>query len=145
MGGETGSVVKIKFLQWSDGTDVNSSSWTVTKSLGYTKKIGTKLIIQCGFDYILNGYGNDTFSSRLRFSDDANTYVVDYSRPYDQKFDSHGGGGSRSNTLSGLCWETNSNFNNRTNVYIALQVRKNSADDQINVYEGYFLVHEVIA
>ena len=144
-GGEEGSVVKIKFLDWSDGTDVNSSSWTVTKSLSYTKKVGTKLIVQCGFDYHLNGWGTDTFSSRLRLSDDANTYVEDFSRPFDQKFDSHGGGGSRSNTLSGLCWETNSNFNNRTNVYIALQVRKNSADDQINVYEGYFLVHEVIA
>ena len=145
LGGESGAVVKIKCLEWSNGADCNSSSWTDSQTLGYTKKVGTNLIITSAFDYQLNGYGSDHFESRLKVSDDANTYVDDYGRSVRQHFDNHSGGGSRSNTLNAIMVQTAQSFVNRTNVYITLQLRKSGADDYMNIYEGFFLVHEVIA
>ena len=143
--GESGSVVKIKILDFSNGADVNSSSWTDSQTLSYTKKVGTNLIITSAFDYKLNGYGGDQFESRLKVSDDATTYEEDFGRSVQQHFDGHGGGGSRSNSLNAIMVQTDSKFLNRTNVYITLQLRKSNADDYMNVYDGYFLVHEVIA
>ena len=76
---------------------VNTHTYTYEKFFN-----DSEVIIQVDFPYIIDGFGSDTYSSRLMVSTDLNP-TPQYSLEHQQVFIGYAsGGGTRSTTLSPL-------------------------------------------
>ena len=120
--------------------NVSSSDYINTHTYTYTKFFSdSEVIIQVDFPYTIDGFGSDTYSSRLAVWTDTNL-VPQYSLEHEQIFVGYAsGGGTRSTTLSPL------NFKCDTygrNVYIAVQLKLSDSDDMIYTNKCDFIIYE---
>ena len=129
---------------------------------GFTKTKNTLLFGEITIDYIIGGYGADTFISRLRIADVAvNTTTPEfqyYGNNYHQRWvTSNGGtldgGGTRSGSLTDCVIYTTSGGGSTSgsfgdsefegDLYISFQVKTFPGDDDIIVYHGCYKITEL--
>jgi len=117
---------------------INSFDYVNTHNCSYKKYIkDSELLIQVDFPYKINGFGTDSYSSRLFIETE---YGTEYSIEHEQIFIGYAsGGGTRSTTLSPInhkCDLYGSNVN------IKVQIKLNDSDDSIITDKCIFIITE---
>ena len=154
--GTTNTVCKIHYISYTDGETSNASgnnfSNVVTKT--FTKTVGTKLVIETNFEYSIDGYGSDSFESRIKmYYYDYNSASIPINSLSPIQGDevelvftgAHSGGGHRSNGLNDcvLISSASSTVNYSGTISCRLEIRRLNADDTVTVRQGYFKVTEL--
>ena len=124
----------------SEYYEVSSSNYTDTHICYYTKYLSdSELLIQADFPYTINGFGTDSYSSRLEIT----TEIIDspeYSIEHEQRFIGFAsGGGTRSTTLSPIIHKT---AVGGMNVIIKVQIKLNDSDDSLITDKCLFIITE---
>jgi len=119
---------------------VDSDEFTDTHRCYYTKYFeDSELIIQVEFPYVINGFGTDSYASRLAITSELEDYPH-FSIEHSQVFIGYGaGGGTRSATLSPISIKTNITGKN---ILIRLQLRLIDSDDYIYTDKCVFIITE---
>jgi len=120
--------------------EVSSQIFTDTHICYYNKYLSdSELLIQADFPYTINGFGTDSYSSRLEISTEFSEFP-EYSIEHEQRFIGFAaGGGTRSTTLSPIIHKT---AINGMNVIIKVQIKLNDSDDSLITDKCLFIITE---
>ena len=120
--------------------EVNTSNYSDTHICYYNKYLSdSELLIQADFPYTINGFGTDSYSSRLEISSEF-SQSPEYSIEHEQRFIGFAaGGGTRSTTLSPIIHKTSIIG---MNVIIKVQIKLNDSDDSLITDKCLFIITE---
>ena len=124
----------------TDYFEVSSPIYTDTHVCYYTKNLSdSELLIQADFPYTINGFGSDSYSSRIEITTEFADYP-EYSMEHEQRFIGFAsGGGTRSTTLSPIIHKT---AIAGMNVVIKVQIKLNDSDDSLITDKCLFIITE---
>ena len=139
--GFNSTLVDFKAINTSNLFIVSSSTFTNTHSCVYKKYFpDSELLIQADFPYIIEGYGSDSYASRLQISSDLIGIPDEYSIEHEQVFIGYAaGGGTRSTTLSPINYKTEIKG---TNITIKVQLKLIDSDNYITTDKCVFIITE---
>jgi hypothetical protein len=138
--GAAGTVCKIHILPFttSETTDVTTNVLTPVISKSFTKTEGTDLFGEIKIEYLITGGAADSYEGRLKIDSVKDGELVFL------RYRSTGGGGHRSSTLNEAYVYTNGTGTNRSGTEtITFVARKISANDDITMQNGTFIVTEL--
>ena len=146
--GMAGTVCKIHVMSFSNGNDINGNSYADITSQSFGKTAGTKFLVEVKYDYEINGWGSDSFITRLLIvgTDATSNAISQFSGTQTLKYQGAGGGGHRSSSLTDtfLVSTNSSSYNNAYGVVVIyVQARQYGADDTITVSQGIVKVTEI--
>jgi hypothetical protein len=125
----------------SNSYTVNSSNYTDTHYFTYYKNISdSELLIHADFPYKIDGYGTDSYASRIKIISELESTNPEYSIEHEQIFVGYAsGGGTRSTTLSPICHKTAIIGNIVT---IVVQIKLIDSDDSLTTDKCIFVITE---
>jgi len=134
------TIVDFTELISSNYFEVSSSTFTDTHICRYTKYLSdSELLIQADFPYTINGFGTDSYSSRIEITTEM-TPTPEYSIEHEQRFIGYAsGGGTRSTTLSPIIHKTSIEG---VEVLIKVQIKLNDSDDSLITDKCVFIITE---
>jgi len=138
--GYNSTIIDFCSIMTSNEFIINSSNYTKTHTCSYKKyMIDSELLINTDFPYIINGYGTDTYVSRLKITSEIEN-EIDYSLEHTQLFIGYAaGGGTRSTTLSPIIHKTNIRG---SNINICVEIKLVDSDDYIQTDNCIFIITE---
>ena len=134
------TIVDFTSIITSNSFIVSSSSYINTHECIYKKYISdSELLIQADFPYKIDGYGSDSYASRLIITSELDNNP-EYSIEHEQVFIGYAaGGGTRSTTLSPINHKTNKTGNF---INIKVQLKLIDSDNIISTNKCVFIITE---